>query len=210
VGNVKLGDSEECFILENDTIWFSQIQIASIFNKGISTINEHIKAIEVSKSDSVKKFKVAQLEGTRSIKRDKFHYDLEFVYSLGIKAREYEATTALLKLCNAVGVELDSVKVLPVKEQVFCNLVKESLDGVAHFEEQYRVGKYRLDLFCSELSLAIEYDEKHHGKSKNLDSDIKREQIVKGLIKGVTFIRVAEGEEYQGLNKIIKFILSSV
>ena len=46
VRNVKLDGSGECFILENETIWFSQIQMASIFNKSISTINEHIKAIE--------------------------------------------------------------------------------------------------------------------------------------------------------------------
>jgi len=208
--NIKLGGIEENFIMENQTIWFSQVQMASIFNKSIQTINEHVKAIEASKPDSVKKFQVAQLEGKRIIKRNKLHYDLNFVYTLGIKAREYEASTALIDLCSDIGIDLDVIKLLPIKEQVFCKLVKESLDGIAHFEEQYRIGKYRLDSFCDELSLAIEYDEKHHSKSKNLKSDMEREKSVKVLIKGVTFIRVAEGDEYQGLNKIIKFILSTM
>jgi len=208
--NVKLDGTDENFIMESQTIWFSQAQMSSIFNKSIKTISEHVKVIEASKPDSIKKFQVAQLEGERIIKRKKLHYDLNFVYTLGIKAREYEASTALLELCNDIGVDLDTVKVLPVKEQVFCKLVKESLDGIAHFEEQYRIGKYRLDLFCAELSLAIEYDEKHHRKSNNLVSDLKREQTIKDLINDVIFIRVAEGEEHQGLNNIIKFILGTV
>jgi len=210
MNNVKLENFEEYYIMENKTIWFSQIQMASIFNKSISTINEHIKVIEASKPDSVKKFKVVQLEGKRNIKRDKLHYDLDFVYTLGIKAREYELSTALLDKCSILGVNLNEVRFLPIKEQEFCKLVKESLNGITHFEEQYRVGKYRIDLFCTELSLAVEYDERHHRKDRNLNLDLKREQVIKGLIKGVSFIRVVEGEEYQGLNKIIKFILSSV
>lgn len=84
------------------------------------------------------------------------------------------------------------------------------MNVITHFEEQYRVGKYRIDLFCTELSLAVEYDEGHHRKDRNLNLDLKRERVIKGLIKGVIFIRVVEGEEYQGLNKIIKFILSLV
>jgi len=116
MNNVKLENFEEYYIMENKTIWFSQIQMASIFNKSISTINEHIKVIEASKADSVKKFKVVQLEGKRNIKRDKLHYDLDFVYTLGIKAREYELSTALLDKCSILGVNLNEVRFLPIKE----------------------------------------------------------------------------------------------
>lgn len=203
---MRLDGYKEDFIMENETIYFSQVQISLIFDKSISTINEHVKAIELSKPNSIKIFKVAQFEGRRTIRRDKLHYDIDFVYCLGIKAREYEVSTALLDKCKAIGIDINEVRVLPVKEREFFKLVKESLDGIYDFEEQYRVGKYLIDLYCSELTLAVEYDEKYHKKHHNLSLDLKREQVINDSIKNITFIRVAEGDEHQGLNRIIKFI----
>lgn len=195
------------FILEHQTIWFSQLQIASLFNKNLRTVNEHIKSIESAKPQAKKRFKVAQTEGRRLVQREKLHYSLDFVYNIGIKAREYEITAGLIEKSRLAGVELTEVKVLPIKQQAFCNLVKESLADIVQFEEQHRIGKYRVDLYCLELLLAIEYDETHHEKPENVRADIQRETTIRELIKGVTFIRVPEGNELQGLNAIIKYIM---
>ncbi len=45
---------------QNDTVWLSQVQISKLFDKSISTINEHINNIyregEVDEPSSLKKF----------------------------------------------------------------------------------------------------------------------------------------------------------
>ena len=50
--------------LDQDTVWLSQKQIAELFNKGVPTINEHIKSIykdrELDKTSTVRNFRIVQ------------------------------------------------------------------------------------------------------------------------------------------------------
>lgn len=200
---IRIGNNE--YILFEKEIWFSQLQIAKLFNKSIKTINGHIKDIKEDRSLKISAFDTVQQEGGRQIKRKKLHYNFHFVYAIGIKAREYAKLNELSSWVKDMGFEYAELSVMPVKEREFVDLVLESLDGVCTFEKQFRVGNYRLDLYSEELKLAIEYDEKHHMKPMNKVLDVKREAEIRA--KGISVIRVREGEERQGLNRIIKHVI---
>ena len=52
--------------LEKETVWLTQKQMAILFEKGIPTINEHIKNIykekELDKNSTIRKFRIVQTE----------------------------------------------------------------------------------------------------------------------------------------------------
>lgn len=55
--------------LEKGTVWLSQALMAKLFQKNISTINEHIKNIyseeELNKKATIRKFRIVQQEAAR-------------------------------------------------------------------------------------------------------------------------------------------------
>lgn len=60
----KQGDIKIDVLLENETVWLTQEQMATLFGKAKSTINEHIKNIfaegELEESGSVQKFLISE------------------------------------------------------------------------------------------------------------------------------------------------------
>ena len=57
--------------IEDDTVWLSQKQMASLFAKNIMTINEHIKNIyeegELEETSTIRKSLIVQKEGQRNV-----------------------------------------------------------------------------------------------------------------------------------------------
>ena len=107
--------------------------------------------------------------------------------------------------------EKENKKVLNIRHEYhFGSLLKKSLNDICHFKNQYSVfsGKYRIDFYEPEFKLAIEYDEEgHFYNKKHIESDIIRQKEIEDYLH-CTFIRVKKGEELQGLNKIIKFVIN--
>jgi hypothetical protein len=82
--------------LEKDTVWLTQKQMALIFEKGISTINEHIKNIykegELDKKSTIRNFRIVQNEGGRHIKRNIDFYNLDVIISIGYRVKSLRGT----------------------------------------------------------------------------------------------------------------------
>lgn len=78
---------------EEDTIWLNQKQIAQLYQKGVNTINEHIKHIisdsELSEEATVRKFRIVQKEGERQVKRDVEYYNLNMILAIGYRVRSH-------------------------------------------------------------------------------------------------------------------------
>ena len=90
-------------------------------------------------------------------------------------------------------------------EIVFCDYIEESLDGVLSFERQKEIDGYFVDLYCEELSLCIEFDEKHHTKKRQVFLDAEREKKISKK-NNVIFFRHKEGDNYSiTINNIIRF-----
>ena len=197
--------NQEKYVVSEGEVWFSQLQIAKLLGKSVKTINGHIKEIPPNDSLVTAGFDVAQKEGSRLIRRKKLHYNFQYVYAIGIKAREYKKIGELSAMLKIIGFEYEEMAVAPVKEREFADLVSRSLQGICVFEQQYRIHNYRLDLYSSDLKLAIEFDERHHEKTRGKELDTKRQSEIQS--HGIHFIRVKEGEEPEGLNEIIKYII---
>ncbi|MDP8051717.1 virulence protein RhuM/Fic/DOC family protein [Pasteurella atlantica] len=77
--------------LEDETVWLSQVQMAELFEKDVRTINEHIKNVfneqELEEIATIRKFRIVRQEGSRQIKREIEHYNLDMIISIGYRVK---------------------------------------------------------------------------------------------------------------------------
>lgn len=82
--------------LEGETVWMTQKGISELFQKGISTINEHIKNIysegELSEEATIRKNRIVQNEGSREVEREVTFYNLEMILAIGYRVRSHRGT----------------------------------------------------------------------------------------------------------------------
>ncbi|MFP4402747.1 MAG: virulence RhuM family protein [Candidatus Woesearchaeota archaeon] len=79
---------------EDENIWMTQKMIAELYGVSIPAINQHIKTlIENHELDiaTIKKFLIVQKEGTRKVKREQEHYNLQAIISIGFKIENERA-----------------------------------------------------------------------------------------------------------------------
>jgi hypothetical protein len=78
-------------MLEGETLWLSQKQLAALFGKAKGTISEHIRHIfeddELDKNATVRFIRTVQNEGGREVTREVEHYNLDMVLALGYRVR---------------------------------------------------------------------------------------------------------------------------
>ena len=77
--------------LANETLWLSQILIADLFQVSVPTVNEHLKNIyqegELKAAPTIRKFRIVQQEGKRTIEREIEHYSLDAILAVGYRVR---------------------------------------------------------------------------------------------------------------------------
>ena len=115
-----------------DTVWLTQDQMAELFQKTKSTINEHIKNIyseeELLESATIRKFRMVRFEGGRKIIRSIPHYNLDLIISVGFRVKSQRGivfrkwATSVLKQYMLKGYSIDSSRVLVTHEN-YLNLV---------------------------------------------------------------------------------------
>ncbi len=128
------GDVQLEVNLEQDTVWLTQRQMSDLFGKDVRTINEHVSNIyteqELTRDPTVRKCRIVQQEGKRSVKREVEHYNLDVIISVGYRVKSQRgvqfrqwATNILKKhlvdgytfnekRLNQLGVDVDQVLVL--------------------------------------------------------------------------------------------------
>jgi len=82
--------------LAEDTVWLTQKQLAEIFDTTRENVVQHIKNIliegELSENRTCKKFLQVQTEGSRQVRREIDHYNLDMIISLGYRINSRVAT----------------------------------------------------------------------------------------------------------------------
>ena len=77
--------------LEDETVWLTQDQMAMLFGKAKSTINEHIKNIytegELEESQTLKKFGISEFQ-----KKAPNYYNLDVIISVGYRVKSIQGT----------------------------------------------------------------------------------------------------------------------
>ncbi len=78
-------------LFEDETVWLTQEQMAQLFEKSKSTINEHIKHIfaegELEESTAVKKFGNSEFQ-----QKAPFYYNLDVIISVGYRVKSLRGT----------------------------------------------------------------------------------------------------------------------
>jgi len=76
---------------ENETVWLTQDQMAALFGKAKSTINEHIKNIyeeqELKESATMKKFGISEFQ-----QKAFNYYNLDVIISVGYRVKSAQGT----------------------------------------------------------------------------------------------------------------------
>ena len=145
--------------LENETVWLTIDQMAELFNKGRSTINEHVLNIysenELTESDTMRKIGISDF----STKPTNF-YNLDVIISVGYRVKSVQGTrfrqwaTQRLKEYIVKGFTMDDER---LKNLGGGNYWKELLDRIRDIRSSEKV-MYRqvLELYAT----ATDYDPK--------------------------------------------------
>ena len=128
--------------------------------------------------------------------------DDDYGYRKNPKQTQFE-----IMLKNAIDAHLNRSKLdwnfCPFNDEERCLL---SYRNAVTYETEVKVGNYRLDFYFKNFNLVVEYDENHHKYQKEND-EIRQQNIINILGEDATFIRVKEGEEFEGVIKIISYLV---
>lgn len=81
---------------QDDTFWLSQKVMAELFGVEVNTINYHLKEIfksgELDDNSTIRNLRIVQTEGSRQVKREVTHYNLDAIISVGYRVNSHQAT----------------------------------------------------------------------------------------------------------------------
>lgn len=90
------GKTKLQILIEGETIWMTQAQIADLYQTTIPNINIHIGNIlndgELSPERTIKDYLIVQKEGNREVSRMVSHCNLEMIIAIGYRVRSHRGT----------------------------------------------------------------------------------------------------------------------
>jgi death-on-curing family protein len=195
--------------LEKETVWLSQHQMASLFQKNIRTINEHIKNIfkekELVQKSVIRKFRITASDGKIY---DTNFYNLDVVISVGYRVKSSNGTrfriwaTNKLKEYLIKGYSINQKRLKEGKlndikelEQVFVSTKRLLEQKQLNNDEAEGVLKVITD-YANSWVLLQKYDEGNlivSSKSKKVKSNIDFDLAV-NLIKELKKELIRKGE----------------
>jgi hypothetical protein len=90
------GDVRVEVFFEDETFWLTQKRMAELFGKDVRTVNEHLNRIfeegELDREATIRKFRIVQQEGNRTVAREVDHFNLDAIISVGYRVNSQRAT----------------------------------------------------------------------------------------------------------------------
>jgi hypothetical protein len=90
------GNSHIEVFFEAETFWLSQKNMAGLFDVDVRTISEHLRNIyasgELAETETIRKFRTVQKEGSREVTRSIDFYNLDAIISVGYRVNSVSAT----------------------------------------------------------------------------------------------------------------------
>ncbi len=152
---------------ENETLWLVQRRIAELFGVTVPTVNEHLSAIfetgELDRNSTIRKFRIVQNEGGRSVERELDHYSLDAIIAVGYRVNSRQATqfrmwaTAALKELIIKGFILDDERL-----KLNRRFGKDYFDELIERIREIRASERRFYLKITDIyeQASIDYDPK--------------------------------------------------
>ena len=82
--------------LADETVWLPQALIAELFQTSVPNISMHIRNVyeegELQPEATIKKFLTVRQEGSRAVRRQLDHYNLDVIISVGYRVKSHVAT----------------------------------------------------------------------------------------------------------------------
>jgi hypothetical protein len=120
--------------VQDEAVWLTQLQLASLFDKDVRTVSEHIRNIygegELEEEATLRKFRIVQSEGARTVTRDVAHYNLDMIIAVGFRVRSARGTqfrqwaNARLSEYIIKGFTLDDERLSQSRHDYFDELVR--------------------------------------------------------------------------------------
>ena len=159
--NVKIN-----VIVEQDTIWLTQKQMAELFGVQTPAINKHLNNIyeerELEESSTISKMEIVQNEGNREVTRQTNFYNLDAIISVGYRVNSSRATqfriwaTKILKEFIQKGFVLDDERLKQGISVFNKDHFRELLERVRSIRaSERRIWQQITDIFAE---CSIDYD----------------------------------------------------
>lgn len=125
---------------------------------------------------SKNKKKLEEILGKNSV----FYHDEKSIYldTDGVKQMLQKTKNGSLEIIKTISdsLKLDLNLVIPSKEKNTLESIAKSFPDIV-FETQFRVEKYRIDMYCPKYNIAIECDEFGH-KNRNKEYEMARQEKI--------------------------------
>jgi prophage maintenance system killer protein len=158
----RQGKTELEVSLKDDTVWLTQKQMSELFQKNVRTINEHVKNIyaegELGEGSTIRKFRIVQKEGTRTVNRNVDFYNLDVIISVGYRVKSLRGTqfriwaNKVLKDYLVKGYALNEKRLKEQKDRV--KELEQTLEIFTGVVDNYKLGQ---DEFSGILKVVKDY-----------------------------------------------------
>ncbi|MDO8639535.1 MAG: virulence protein RhuM/Fic/DOC family protein [bacterium] len=203
--------------LEKETVWLTQKQMSLLFDKGIPTINEHIKNIfkegELQENSVIRKFRITAADGKTY---ETQFYNLDVIISVGYRVKSIRGAqfriwaTKTLKNHLIKGYTINEKRLLEAKEKfqelrtAITFLQEKSRDKLLAGQEQEILRL--LSNYSKTLTLLDKYDKnkletQRGGKGKFILNYDDAKQVISAIKKDLIIKKEASelfGQEYEG------------
>lgn len=163
-------------LLEGETVWLNQAQMAELFGTSTDNISLHLKNIfadrELEESRTTEDFSVVRQEGSRQVRRQLRHYNLDAIISVGYRVSSARATqfriwaTRVLRQHLVDGYTLNERRLQErgIEFEQAVNLLSRTLVNQQLVSEEGRVVLQVIDDYARSWSLLQGYDEQSLGE----------------------------------------------
>ena len=154
------GDSENVEILyQDENIWLTQKMMAALYDVTVSAINQHLKTIyddtELQRETTIKKYLIVQSEGSREVKREVEHYNLQ----------------AIIAVHRNTAAELQAERKIPMSMEDWA----KRLDGFLEFNgNEILTGPGKISHEEAKLHAETEYEKYRLIQDRLFESDFDR------------------------------------
>jgi hypothetical protein len=160
--NTEDGSTKIEVMLENESVWLTQAQMAELFQTDRTSITKHIKNIyetnELDEFSTCAKIAQVRQEGSRQVERSIEHYNLDVIISVGYRVNSLRGTqfriwaTHRLKELIVKGFTLDDDR---LKSGNSMNYFNELLDRIRDIRSSEKVFYQKVkDIYLT----SIDYD----------------------------------------------------
>lgn len=154
-------------VVENETLWLSQRQMAELFNVSLTTINEHLKNVfesgELEQNSTIRNFRIV---ATNRKSYNVMHYNLDAIIAVGYRVNSIQAThfrqwaTKVLKEYIIKGFALDDDRLKQAKTVLGKDYFQELLERVRSIRaSEQRIWLQITEIFkeCSKTTTVIHW-----------------------------------------------------